>query len=389
VTIRVGVDATGWANPRGFGRFTRNLTRELARRPGIVVELIVDEPSFSGGPAGAVANAVRPGRAQQSSPAGSRARRSLGDLLRAGATARRSPYDVILFPSPHTWFPARGVPSVLGVHDAIARTHPGLTFSSRSDRLAWNAKERLAIRAATRVFSVSLAARRDVAMAFGLAETAIAVVPEAADPVFHDPVADLAGELEPLGLVPGDYLLCAPGGISPHKSVPTAIAAHARLRAEGADVPRLAIVGALDGDPYVSAGADVRRALGEHSSGDSVVLTGFVPDGKLSALYRGAIAVVNTSLAEGFGLPAVEAAACGAAVVLTDIPAHRETLEGAGEFYPPGDDSALAAVLARLLRDDREAHAVGERCRTAAQPLTWEASAVALERVVRETVGDA
>lgn len=388
MTIRIGVDATGWANPRGFGRFTRNLTRELARRPGVVVELIVEDSTFTDGPEGVVVHPVRE-LSTSTTPHPPPPRRPLRELLRAGAAAGRSPYDVLLFPSPHTWFPTRRIPSVLGVHDAIARTHPELAFASRSARLAWNVKERLAIRSATSIFTVSLAARRDVAGAFGLDESTIAVVPEAADPVFHEHLADLDGELSPLGLAPGRFLLCAAGGISPHKSIPTAIAAHARLRQASDDVPILAIVGALEDDPYVSAAAEVRREIERHPAADTVLLTGFVSDTRLSALYRGAIAVVNTSLAEGFGLPAVEAAACGTAVVLTDIPAHRETLGDAALFYPAADDQALASILERLLADPHAAAALGDRCHAAVQALTWQASASALESVLRETVHDA
>ena len=78
------------------------------------------------------------------------------------------------------------------------------------------------------------------------------------------------------------------------------------------------------------------------ASGERVLLPGFVSDETLACLYAGATAVVLPSLAEGFGLPAVEAAACGAALVLSDLPAHRETLDGAAIFVAPSDAHAIA-----------------------------------------------
>jgi glycosyltransferase involved in cell wall biosynthesis len=388
VSIRVGVDATAWTNPRGFGRFTRNVTVELARRPGIVVELVTDGVTpDSAFPAGVVVNRIsHVRRPVDAATAGSR--RSLRDLRRAGTATRVAPYDVMLFPSPHTWFPVRGLPTVVGVHDVIARTAPELTFDSRSARLAWNLKERWAVRSATRLFSVSRAARAEVAAAFGLAEATIALVPEAADPVFHRPVDDPARELAVLGLAGQGYLLCAPGGISPHKSVETAVEAYARLRQRRDEVPPLVIVGSLDKDPYTSAASIVERAIIEHGLRESVVLTGFVSDDALAALYGGAIVVVNTSRAEGFGLPAVEAAACGAPVVLTDIPAHRESLGDAAAFFAPGDAEGLAELLGGLLREPAERKLVADRCRNAAAKLDWRASAAALEDILREAADD-
>ena len=84
----------------------------------------------------------------------------------------------------------------------------------------------------------------------------------------------------------------------------------------------------------------------------------------LAALYAGALAVVIPSLAEGFGLPAVEAAACGAPLVLSDLPAHRETLGSAALFFEPRDASELAAARASSSRTPR---ALGRACRGAAR----------------------
>ena len=83
-------------------------------------------------------------------------------------------------------------------------------------------------------------------------------------------------------------------------------------------------------------------------------------------------------------MPAVEAAAAGAPVVLSDIPAHRETLGGAAVFFPPGDAQALAAELERLSRDEALRRRAGSAARERVAGLSWDAAATALRAVLRE-----
>jgi glycosyltransferase involved in cell wall biosynthesis len=88
-------------------------------------------------------------------------------------------------------------------------------------------------------------------------------------------------------------------------------------------------------------------------------------------VVAGAAALVVPSWYEGFGLPALEALACGTPVVAADLPAHREVLGDQAELFPPGDPPALAAVLARVLRDPGgEAGRAARRTRAAG--FTWE-----------------
>jgi glycosyltransferase involved in cell wall biosynthesis len=95
---------------------------------------------------------------------------------------------------------------------------------------------------------------------------------------------------------------------------------------------------------------------------------------------------VLPSLAEGFGLPAVEAAACGAPVVVSDIPAHRETLGDEAIFFPPRDTSLLAERLCQLLGSEMLRRSLAERGRQRVARYTWDASAEALRGLVHEVV---
>ena len=174
-------------------------------------------------------------------------------------------------------------------------------------------------------------------MRWGIPASRLRIVPEAPDPVFSPRTgAAIGAGLAAAGLEPGDRFFLYAGGISPHKNVETLIEAYARVRADAVDaVPLLVLVGELEGEKYLSSAEAVLARIARHDLGEVVRLPGFVADETLACLYAGATAVVLPSLAEGFGLPAVEAAACGAPVALSDVPAHRETLGEAALFFPP------------------------------------------------------
>jgi glycosyltransferase involved in cell wall biosynthesis len=374
--MRIGVDATSWGNRRGYGRFTRNALGRLVDLDREARYLLyIDERSAERAQLPAGAEIVRvPLSRVPAEAASSDSHRPLLDLARLARTVARSRLDAFLFPSVYTWFPALRAPSVLGLHDLIADEFPELTLPTRRARAFWRLKQSGAVRLAARLFTVSEASRAVLASRLGLAPGRIAVVPEAPDPVFAPRAGDEAlSELEALGLARGEPFLLYAGGISPHKDVETLLSAYAELR----ERPRLVVAGALDDDPYLSAAASVRGRISDLGLG-SVLLPGFVSDEQLACLYSAAAAVVLPSLAEGFGLPAVEAAACGAPVVLSDIPAHRETMGEAALYFRPRDAAALRAQLERVVGDDELRSCLAERARWQVAALSWDGAAEVL-----------
>lgn len=371
--MRVGVDGTGWVNRRGHGRFTRNAVSRLVELDGDAAYVIyVDGQSAPQVelPPRAERREVGVSRAP-SEAAASDSRRGVADLVRMTVAVSRDRPDVFLFPSLYTYFPVVGVPTVVGVHDTIAEDFPDLTLPTRRARLYWSAKRRLAIRRAARLFTVSEAARAALVERFRLSADRVAVVPEAPDAVFapRGP-AEVERALAPLGLRAGSFFVFA-GGISPHKNLETLLEGYAGLHPS----PPLVLAGDLDDDSYLSSAARVQKRIAELGLGERVLLPGFVSDETLACLYAGATAVVLPSLAEGFGLPAVEAAACRAALVLSDLPAHRETLDGAAIFVPPSDARAIGAALARV-RDDADLRSsLGRRALAAVAALSWDIAA--------------
>jgi glycosyltransferase involved in cell wall biosynthesis len=252
-------------------------------------------------------------------------------------------------------------------------------------RLFSRAKERMALAQATRLFTVSEAARRAIAASLGISQNRLTIVPEAPDPVFRPASPEaVAAARAAVGLGDKERYLLYAGGISPHKNLETLIAAHARLAVPR---PRLVLVGDLEREVFLSAAAAVRAQIAALDLQTDVRLPGFVADETLAALYSDAAAVVIPSLAEGFGLPAVEAAACEAPLLLSDIAAHRETLGGAAVFFPPRSAERLAEELRRLLADDAARREVARRCREAVAGLTWKAGAAVLRNLLREAAG--
>lgn len=383
--MRVGIDGTGWSNRRGHGRFTRNVVGRLVEAHGDATYVVYVDES-------AMPRLELPSDVEVRTVALSRlsveadSRRATRDLLRLSWAVSRDRPDVFLCPSLYTYFPVIGTPTVVGVHDTIAEEYPQLTLPTRRARIYWSAKRRLALRRATRLFTVSQAARTALVERFGLQEDRVAVVPEAPAPPFRPRAgSEVEIALAGLGLRMESYFLFA-GGISPHKNLETLLAAYSKLCQSRDAVPPLVLVGDLEDESYLSSAERVRRQIATLGLAERVRLPGFVSDETLACLYTGATCVVLPSLAEGFGLPAVEAAACGAPLVLSCLPAHREMLDGAALFVQPTDVDGFSAALGRVLDDPSERDVLARRAYQAVAHLTWDAAADAVRRLLDDAV---
>ena len=383
--MRIGIDGTSWSNPRGYGRFARNAVRRLVDVDHeSTYHLYVDAGTAANGdfPAGLQLHPVPISR--ESGGTRSDSSRRLTDLVRLARAVRSRDVDVFLFPSDYTYFPVLRVPTVVGIHDAIANQLPELTLSPGRHRSFWRAKQWLAVKRAARIFTVSEAARSSVATLLGIAARTIAVVPEAPDPVFWPrPHASIEAARTEIGLNAGEAFFLFAGGISPLKNVETLIGAYAQLEASP-QRPKLVLVGSLEDGPFVSSAATVRAGIERWGLAGSVVLPGFVDDETLACLYSGATATVLPSLAEGFGLPAVEAAACGSPMVVSDLPAHRESLRDSALYFEPKDITALVDLLRRVSTDAELRGDCSSRSRAAVSRLSWDETAARLHALLTE-----
>jgi glycosyltransferase involved in cell wall biosynthesis len=281
--------------------------------------------------------------------------------------AARSGLLLNLSGSAPTW---RHGPQLCVLHDAGPFDHPqAYTTAFR----AWYRAQfrRLARDPATTLITVSSFARDRLAQSLSLAPDRIAVVPGGAQHL-NGVRADTA-VLSSHGLDQCPFVL-AVGSRNPRKNLARLVEAWRQL---GRDDVRLAVVG----------GADQRVFAREDAStaARGVVALGPVDDAALKALYERALGLVFPSLYEGFGLPPLEAMACGCAVAVSTAPALREVCGDAALYFDPLSQAQMAQQLGRLIDEPALRAQLRERGRARAGAFTWDAAAAAfMERVAAQ-----
>jgi len=237
---------------------------------------------------------------------------------------------------------------------------------------------RRAARLCHRLIAVSEATKRDFLAHVDAPPERIRVVAEGVDPAFAPAGEAAVAALARRRGLPARYLLYL-GSIDRRKNVGRLVAAYAASRARGT-LPLVLAGGPGFGHEAIRAGAE-RLGLAR-----DLVWLGYVDDAELPALYSGAAAFLFPTLYEGFGLPILEAMACGAPVLAADRGAAPETAGGHAVLADPEDEAALAAGIEAVLgRDD----AAREAARAHAARFTWEACARGTLAVYEEALGAA
>lgn len=267
------------------------------------------------------------------------------------------------------------------VHDLIPLHFPELV--SRKFYLLFRSLIGRAIRRSDRVITDSEYSRRDILRRFPVAPEKVVVVPLAPHPRFRpgqDRSADLAVR-EKYGLG-GRYLLFV-GVFEPRKNIPFLVDAFSALRrgASGGAGFQLALAG---GPGY--RGEEIAKEVRGRNLEPDVRLLGYVPDEELPALYREADLLVVPSRYEGFGLPALEAMACGTPVLAADSSSLPEIVGPAGELFPLGEPEALAERIAALMESRDTLDAMGRKGRSWASRFTWKETAARTLEVYREAL---
>jgi glycosyltransferase involved in cell wall biosynthesis len=349
------------ARPVGAGVYTCRLAAALDRLGECDMHLLArrgDDERWQGFAPGATVHAVVPPP---------RPARLAWEQVRAPALTERLGVDV--WHGPHYTVPLRlRVPAVTTVHDLTFLEHP--EWHERSKVVFFRKMIPASAARASAIVAVSeatAAAVRDV-----LEPAApVVTIPHGVDHERFRPAplgnpADLAA-LDPLGVRP-PYIVFV-GTIEPRKAVPTLVEAFTRVAADHPDV-RLVLAGA-DG-----WGTDeARAAVAASGVATRIVRVRWVPDAAMPALIRQAAAVAYPSHEEGFGLPALEALACGAPLVTSAESPMADIAGPAALLVPPGNAGALAWALNRVLTDDELAARLRQEGPQSAAPFTWEASA--------------
>ena len=299
--------------------------------------------------------------------------------------------DVFYFPSVYTYFPIKTRAKVIvTIHDTTAEKYPQLIFPNWTSRMFWKIKVRLAVRRADMIATVSNASKREIVREFGVSPEVVRVVSDAVGPEFR-PIMDAHSTQEmlaPYGVNSDHRFILYVGGISPHKNLETLVDAHSALiREPGMADIRLVLVGDYQDDVFYSCYAGLSKRIDGHGSGDNVTFTGFVGDDALSHFYTAALAVVMPSFDEGFGLPALEAMACGTPVVASRAGALPEVLGDTGMLFDPGSADELKAHLTSLFRDSRLLQRMNAAALNRAKTFSWENSVQSALDAFHEVTG--
>jgi glycosyltransferase involved in cell wall biosynthesis len=251
------------------------------------------------------------------------------------ATLKGAVYHSPYFPLP--WLMPPRTKALVTVHDCIFE-HDARYMPRRWARLYYRLLMAASVRRSRVVFVPSKATADDVKRFYRVPACRMVITPEAADPSFR-PVSDCA-ELDRVRQkynLPGRFVL-AVGARRPHKNFGRLVEAMA-----GGGQGQLVFAGDAD-ERFPDEAAAAARGLG-----DRVRFLGRVPEADLPVLYNLATVFACPSLIEGFGLPVLEAMACGTPVVCSDISVFREVAAGAATLVPPEDIPAWTSALSRIL----------------------------------------
>ena len=298
------------------------------------------------------------------------------------AELRRRPRPDLLHVQ-YTAPPLAPCPVVATIHD-LSFEHLPETFKRRS-WMQLRLTVRRTARRASHVIAPSEFTRRDLIETYGLDPERVAAIPLAASPRFR-PVEDgeeIARVRRRYG-VGGEYVL-AVGSIQPRKNLARLVRAYSLLRRERgrSNLPQLVLVG-----KRAWLYGETLRAIEEEGAKGSVVLTGYVSEADLPALYSGALCFVYPSYFEGFGLPPLEAMSCGAAVLTGNRTSLPEVVGDAALTADPLDEGALARALARLIDDDALRAELRARGLRRARLFDWRDTARMTLQVYRRVTGD-
>ena len=390
---------------RGIGRYTMALVQEMARQRGEHDMLLALNAAY--------ADTIEPIRAafaellpfeairvfDVAGPVGGHdvandARRKAAELMYEAFLASLNP-DVVFIPSlfEEFWGEAvtsvhslhNAIPTAVTLHDLIPLVHRGVYLQdSAMERWYFNKLDHL--RRADLLLSVSDASGREAVQHMNVPDSAVVTVANASDAQFH-PIALSDAQRAHLknayGI--GRPFVMNTGGTDQRKNLDGLFRAFASLPPEMRKAHSLALVGreVADQKPHF-LGLAKQAGLRE----DEMMFTGYVSDQDLALLYNACTLLVFPSWYEGFGLPVLEAMACGKAVIAANSSSLPEVVGRQDALFAPRDDAAMAAKMAEVLgnsefRQELERHGLAQ-----AKKFSWETSAWrawrALETLHRE-----
>ncbi|MFN8522927.1 MAG: glycosyltransferase family 1 protein [Chloroflexota bacterium] len=303
----------------------------------------------------------------------------LWSLGRLSLEVNLRPPDVLFVPS-HSLPIALRCPTVNTVHDLGYLRFPA--EHGRARRWVRDWMTRWSVARATALIAVSAATRDDMVRYYDTAPDRVRVIHHGVATQFSPdcPTGSNSEALLHLGVKRPYFLFL--GTLQPRKNLDSVLAAFDLFCDRGSHPHRLVLAGATGWQSD-----RLYRSLARVRARDRVVCTGYVPQALVPALLRGASALCFPSLFEGFGLPALEAMACGAPVIASHTSALPEVVGDAGLLVDPLDVESIALGLQRLAAEPGLAADLRARGLLRASTFSWERAATETLRVLRLAAG--
>jgi glycosyltransferase involved in cell wall biosynthesis len=275
-------------------------------------------------------------------------------------------------------------PVVVTVHDTIPRVFPELYHTNSNVlRRGYHRALKSIVAGAGAVIVDSECSGRDAVTYLSAREEKVRVIYLGVDPIF-----ERVTDPEKLAAVRQKHHLFHPfifylGGIDPRKNVRRLLAAYARLIRTSAFPHDLVIAGDIQDEPEFP---ELEREIQAEGIRDRIKLLGFVATEECPALYSAADCFVFPSLYEGFGLPVLEAMACGTAVISSDRSSLPEIVDDTGLIVNCQDVDAIAAAMATVLSTESLRGDLGARGMRRAKLFSWDKTAAQTLAVYEEVV---
>jgi len=288
-----------------------------------------------------------------------------------------------IFHSPHFVLPLLFAPSsVVTIHDLIPLLFPG-NLRSKAAQMYYTTMIKLTTKKAERIIAVSNRTKEDLIKNLGISVRKITVIPEAADERYR-PLEKEKGDFRTvLKKYASHQFLLYVGNYKPHKNLIRLVEAFDQALPELPKGSQLVIVGPRD-KRYPEIGRLVKKLALEKS----VILAGYVSEEELLILYNSATAFVFPSLYEGFGLPPLEAMACGLPVISSNLSSLPEVVGKAALSINPEDVEDMRRAIVGVFSDEELRQDLRRKGLARAKKFSWEKTAEMTLEVYEEVAGE-
>ncbi len=284
-------------------------------------------------------------------------------------------YDIACYHSPYYIMPYRmKIPTILTLYDLIPQKYPA--YVSLKARLLSNLFTKIALRSADHFITISAATRQDFLEHYNLTPNTVTAVSLAADPKFTPQPASAIQKTTTQYNIPAPYILYL-GINKPHKNLLRLLQAWQIVQNEIDSKHTLVIAGAWD-ERYPQA-----KTWAVQNKLDNIHFAGPIADQDLPALYSGADLFLFPSIYEGFGLPVLEAMACGTAVSCSNSSSLPEVGGNAAHYFDPTAIAEMSQQIITLLQNPALRKIYAQKGLTQAQTFSWQQTAVSTLNIYR------